>query len=129
MADPSWALQQAVYAAVTAAVAPIAVHDHPPQESAFPYFTIGEAAGYYDGTKTEDGQEVTVNVHAWSRYRGRKEVKELLGKVYDALHEKPLTVPGFNVSLVRFEFGDSALDEDGLTYHGVHRYRIFIQPA
>lgn len=128
-ADAGWPLQEALYAKLKTALAPDEVYDHVPEGTPYRYVTIGEATAIDGGSKTEVGQEHTVTVHAWSRGRGRKETKELLGKVYAALHQQPLTVNGHEVSLIRFEFADSFLDPDGLTYHGVHRYRIITTEA
>lgn len=122
--DASWPLQQAIYSALDAALS-VPVYDDVPQDATFPYVTIGEDTVADRGTKAEAGQEFTVTVHAWSRQRGRKEAKEILGQIYAALHEQALTVTGFGVSLVRFEFADSFLDQDGVTRHAVSRYRIF----
>lgn len=126
MPDASLPVQAAIFSALSAAVSPVKVYDAVPQNAAFPYLTIGDDTAADAGTKTNQGQEITLTIHAWSQYQGRKEVKELLGKVYDALHEKPLTVPGFSVSMVRFEYSDSFTDADGKTRHGVARYRVII---
>lgn len=126
MSDPSWAIQQAIYAAVSAAVS-VPVYDDPPADAALPYLTIGDDTVVPSRTKTEDGHEITVTVHAWSLGRGRKGVKELLSEVYDVLNDKDLSVPGFSVVDVSFEYADSFRDADGLTWHGVARYRVITE--
>ena len=126
MADASWEVQKAIYAALKAALNPVAVYDHVPRRASFPYVTIGEDTAVDAGDKTAEGQDITLTIHAWSRKRGRKEVKQLLGQVRGALHGQPLTVAGYTVRLVRFEFGTTFKDADGVTYHGVQRYRIVV---
>ena len=129
-ADSQWAVQQAVHTALTGDAALIAlvpaarITDHVPQDSAFPYISIGESsAGEWD-SKDSDGMEQTLTVHAWSQYRGLKEVKQIMGAIVDALDKAALTVTGHDLVLLRFEFSDTMLDPDGLTRHGVQIYRV-----
>lgn len=122
-----WALQQAIYARLSAVVS-VAVYDHTPQDVAFPYVVIGE-----DDTvipfDTDDsvGAESTINIHVWSRYRGWKEVKEIQREVYQALHRYELSVTGAHVVTVEFDDARTFLDQDGLTRHGVTRFRIITE--
>ena len=126
MADASWEAQKAIYAALKAALNPVTVYDHVPQRASFPYVTIGEDTTVDAGDKTAEGQDITLTIHAWSRKRGRKEVKQILGQVRGALLGQPLMVAGYTVRFVRFEFGTTFKDADGVTYHGVQRYRIVV---
>ena len=128
MSDGSWELQQAVYAALDAALS-VPVYDFAPSNAAFPYVTIGEATIVDVGTKSHTGTEHTITVHAWSRYRGRKETKQILGQIYDALHEQTLNVSGFGFVMCRLDFSESFMDEDGLTFHGVARYRVVLNES
>ena len=129
-ADSQWAVQQAVHTALTGDAALIAlvpaarITDHVPQDSAFPYISIGESsAGEWD-SKDSDGMEQTLTINAWSQYRGLKEVKQIMGAIVDALDKAALTVTGHDLVLLRFEFSDTMLDPDGLTRHGVQIYRV-----
>ena len=135
-ADSQWALQKAVYSAL-AADAPLQaligatprVYDHVPQESMFPYVVIGDATALENDTKTTDGMEQTLTLHTWSRYRGLKEAKQIMGAIVDALDQTSLSVTGHSLTLLRFEFSDTFLDADGLTRHGVQRFRALTQSA
>jgi Protein of unknown function (DUF3168) len=129
-ADSSWALQQAVYAALAAAPAvkaligdPARLFDHVPAEAAFPYLCFGSASAADWSTKSFAGCEAEITLHAWSRARGAKEAKLILAAVHAVLHDAALAVPGHNLALLRFRAGTVLLDEDGLTWHGVARYR------
>ncbi|MFQ6016774.1 MAG: DUF3168 domain-containing protein [Kiloniellaceae bacterium] len=135
-ADSQWPLQQAVYTALAGDAAllglignPARVFDHAPQDSAFPYVVIGEATSGAFDTKTEDGMEQALTIHTWSRYRGLKETKQIMAAVLDALDQQALTVPGHELILLRFTFGATFLDPDGLTRHGVQRFRAVTQAA
>ena len=133
-ADSQWELQKAVYTTLRADSAlqafignPARVYDHVPQDSLFPYVVIGEATGREFDGKSEDGMEQTLTLHSWSRDRGMQETKEIMAAVVDALDQVALTVTGHTLVLLRFEFSDTFLDPDGLTRHGVQRFRAVTQ--
>jgi len=133
-ADSQWPLQQAVYAALTGDAtlqgllgAPARVFDHVPADTAFPYLVLGEAASAPFDAKTEDGMAQTLTIHTWSRYRGLKETKEIMAAVAAALDDRSLSLAGHALVLLRFEFGATFLDADGLTRHGVQRFHALTQ--
>ena len=126
MSDASWEIQKAVFAALDTALS-VSVYDHVPQNTAPPYVTLGDDTVQDWSTKTTEGEESTLTIHAWSRHEGRKEVKQLLGTIKTALHEVTLSLTGFTNILTRFDFEDTFLDADGLTYHGVMRFKMLVQ--
>lgn len=129
MSDAGWPLQQAIYSVLSGALSQ-SVYDHVPHDSSFPYVVIGETTAVDDSNKTKDGQEHTVTIHVWSQYRGRKEVKEIMGLIYSALHKQDFAITGHHLVLSKFDFQSSIdIDADGKTYHGVVRYRIVTQPS
>ena len=132
--DSQWPLQQAVYAALTGDASvqallgnPARVFDHVPQDSVFPYVVVGEVTSGPFDTKTEDGLDQTLTIHSWSRYRGLKETKEIMAAVTGALDQQALAVSGHDLVLLRLTFGATVLDPDGLTRHGVQRFRAVTQ--
>lgn len=134
-----WPLQQAVYDRLTAdagltallAEGAAGVFDHVPQASAFPYVTIGEASAVPGelASKTEPALAQSLTLHVWSRDRGFGETKRILAALTAALDDAPLTVAGQTLVALRFEFAATFLDPDGLTRHGVQRFRAWTQPA
>ncbi len=127
-ADSQWPLQVAVRAALVAdatldGLIAGRVYDQVPQDSPFPYVVVGDATARDFDTKTEDGMELTFTVHTWSRYRGLSETKQVMAAVLDALDGQGLTVTGHRLTLLRFEFSATFMDPDGLTRHGVQRFR------
>ena len=129
-ADSSWELQKAVYTALTGDGALMAmitgVHDHVPQDTAFPYVTLGESTAVEIG---RGGVELTLVLHVWSRERGRRETKQILAEINRILNKADLTVPGFVLMWFFFEFSRTLLDSDGATYHGIARYSAKTYPA
>jgi len=134
MTDAFFELQKVLYetlaadAGVKAEVGdPARIYDDPPREAIFPYLTLGETrANAWAGV--EGGFEHDIRLHVFSRYAGRREVKRIIGAVYDALHDASLTLAGHALVNIRFVFGDAFRRSDGETYHGVARFRAVTQP-
>tara|TARA_R100001510_G_scaffold21831_1_gene19115 strand:+ start:469 stop:876 length:408 start_codon:yes stop_codon:yes gene_type:complete len=102
------------------------IYDEVPQNSAYPYVVIGEETTIDAGTKDKDAQEFTQTIHIWSRYRGSKQTKEIAQRIYTLLHNVAISVSGASFVNSRNEFFTILLDDDGLTRHGVMRFRVVI---
>ena len=131
------AVQAAIYWALTASAPLMAivtgVYDNVPHlddredaDADFPFVVIGEDDVDEDDTDTSRGFRIEVEIHAWSRYRGRREIKQIQGHVYDALHRQPLNVAGYHFVDCFFDESQTLLDPDGKTRHGVSIFRITI---
>lgn len=122
-------LQSAIYTRLNDQLS-VPVYDAVPQavdagdNSAFPYVTIGDDSSSEFDTDTSVGFDTDCTIHVWSRYRGRREVKEIQKAIYDALHLYDLPVSGYHTVMVLFETADSFMDADGITRHGVMVFRI-----
>ena len=134
MSDAVWALQRALYQTLSADAgiqallgAPARIYDDPPPDAAFPYLVIG-ATQASDWKGVDGGLQHDFRLHAFSRYAGRREVKEISGAVYDALHEAAFPVDGHRLVNIRFVFADAFRRQDGEAYHGVIRFRAATQP-
>lgn len=102
------------------------VYDDVPQDAAYPYIVVGEETTLNAGTKTLDGLEYTLTIHVWSRYRGLKETKQIMERIYALLHTYDLAVTGASLVNLRQEFSSTFVDADGLTRHGVIRFRAMV---
>lgn len=126
----SFELQKTIYAALDGNNALSAVvsgvYDDVPEGANYPYVIVGEHTSNNFGSKTLDGLEYTLTIHIWSQYRGRKEVKEIAEIIYDALHDSSLSVSGASLVNLRQEFETTLLDSDGITRHGVMRFRAVV---
>tara|TARA_E500000331_G_C17063039_1_gene629094 strand:+ start:295 stop:696 length:402 start_codon:yes stop_codon:yes gene_type:complete len=130
MSDYASALQQTVFNALdqssTLQNLVTDVYDFVPEGTAFPYVKIGEQTMVDNGTKNKQGTDFTIEVHTFSRYRGSVEIKNIMSVVYDILHESSLSVSGADLINMRFEFSDIIKENDGLTTHGLQRFRVFV---
>ena len=79
-----------------------------------------------NGTKSEKGNDYTLVIDTFSRYRGSKETKEIMSLIYDVLHESDLSVSGASFLNLRFEFSDIIKENDGLTTHGFQRFSAIV---
>lgn len=92
-----------------------------------PYIVVGDETSVEWDTKTEVGEELTVTIHIWSTRPGRKETKIIQGHLKRLLHDQLIAVQGHTTVLARREYTDTSQDPDGLTMHGVARYRYILQ--
>jgi hypothetical protein len=142
MPSPDNALQAAVYARLTnyaplrQALGGQKVYDFVQPKLEAPYVVIGDDTLGDFSTKTENGWDCTLTIHAWDFEKaGRKSVKALLGHIYDALHrqEASVSVAGFSLIELRFDGFQTTFQETAIEgandhyYHGVARYRALLE--
>ena len=131
MSINQFALQTAVFSKLSTdsnltSVLKAKVFDDIPENTDYPYVQLGEDAAIDYSTKDQTGSEVSVNVDVWSRYRGSLEAKNIMDRVHTLLHDSSLSVTGSNFINMRFEFSDIIRDPDGITRHGVMRFRAIM---
>jgi Protein of unknown function (DUF3168) len=128
-------VQQAIYARLVSQITTINIYDDPPNQpdgmpaANFPYIVIGEDTSAPFDTDDSLGSSMTITLHVWSRYHGKKEAKTILGLIYTALNRKAayLLSPGFRFIDCLSEFSEVIEEVDGVTRHGVCRYRVLIE--
>lgn len=124
MADPSVALQEAMFARLEAEVS-CPVFDGAPMDTDMPYVSFDrEISANISPIAGRKRQQRLIYLSVWSDAHGQAEVKRILGEVVAALDERrmPLTV-GRAVS-VRVEQADAQRDTDGVTYQGSVTVRV-----
>lgn len=104
-----------------------AVYDHVPQNATFPYLVVGNPDGVGHDTDDTLGWDADLTIHAWSRFRGQEEVERIQRETDNAINRaEPTIVDARIVTLHRIEARE-LLDDDGLTRHGIHRFRAIIE--
>ena len=122
-----WEIQKAIFSRLSSELS-YSVFDHVPQdEQDFPYVVIGDDTGLQWDTGDSRGSESTLTIHVWSRQLGRRECKEIMDEIYQALHEYELDIDDMHTVICHWEFSESFLDPDGITRHGVTRFRIIAE--
>lgn len=128
-------IQQAIYTRLTNAINSANIYDDVPdlpegQPTAnFPYITIGEDDILPWDTDDTLGGSALVVLHIWSRTQGKKETKEIMAEIYDALNRQAgnLSATGFRFVDCLHEFSTVVDQSDGVTRHGICRYRLTVE--
>ena len=129
MPDNTLEIQNAIVAALVAdagfgAICEDRIYDRPPQDVDFPYAEFGPFNGEpYDG-QAFDGWESFIEIHSWSRKWGRVECQQIMAAIEAVLHEEQLTLDSASFSLGRLVDQRTLEDPDGITTHGVQRFRF-----
>lgn len=125
-------LQVALYAKLSTAL-PGKVFDHVPQDKAGLYVTIGDDTFTDWDTDDATGFECTATINTYNTNKagavtdeGYKNLKAMQQTVYETLHLQPLVVTGYNTVGVVQEYAESRRDNDGISRHGVQRFRILL---
>ena len=134
MTDPGWALQKAVYGAVTTNAAVLAqlggphIYDHVPRGTPRPYVTFAQSAVRDWSTGTDTGHEHTMTLHIWANARGSKKAAAIATALQSALHDRPLTLDGHHLVNLRHAFTEIRRIDDGETLNGLVRFRATTEP-
>jgi len=131
MSIGQFALQTAIYSTLSndnnlTSTLGTGVFDEVTEGATYPFVALGEETAIDYGTKDLVGGETTINIHIWSQYKGSKETKNIMDRIHDLLHDSDISVSGFNLINLRFEYSDIMRDPDGVTRHGVMRFRAII---
>jgi hypothetical protein len=121
------ALQTGVYSILsTKQTTP--VYDDVPSDAALPYITFGAFTDKQDGNKTADVHDISLQVHIWSEYEGKKEVNEIANDITAVLTSWPidLSADNFNVMSQDVDMFE-AFPEETAGYHGVITFVAKIQ--
>jgi hypothetical protein len=129
--SPQWALQQAIYSRLSGDTALVttlgaSVYDDPPDSGAFPYVVIGDVTEAPRDTMGTTGRDATVTVHIWSQQESSKQVKLIQNRVDELLDRWAPTVASWTTHEMQQDFFESFRDPDGITRHGVSRYRVHL---
>jgi hypothetical protein len=135
MSSASWALQQAIFAALSNDAAlktlvgdPPRVFDAVPRGSAFPYLVLAEDGVTRWGDSGGGGFEHALVVRIWSRGGGRGECKRIADALCDCLDEAELTLSGHQLVDLRFQTAVFGRESDGKTFSGRLEFRAVTEP-
>ncbi len=112
---------------MTLALANGGVYDYVDETKSMPWVMLGDDTLRDWNTMDFYGKNASLNIHSWSRQQGRAECKTVMGHVQRILNGAALEVIGAVVVLFQLEFENTMVDPDGVTTHGVQRFRALIQ--
>lgn len=127
MTDGPTALQAAIYAALIAAP-PIGanVYDVVPPNAVFPHIEMAGGTLLSANAIVLSADTHTVEIHVWSRYSGFAEARTLMQAVRDRLDLAGLALTGAALTFIKFAGSDLVMDADGLTVHGIVRFKAMV---
>ena len=102
------------------------IFDNVPQDTSYPYVVIGNESAINRGTKTLDGNEYTIDIEVWSQYRGKKEIKEAMERVYNLFHDATYSVSGADMVVSQVSNVITLTENDGITRHGVITLSVIV---
>lgn len=117
-------IQASVYQLLTSVAGMPPVYDDVPQGAQFPYIVIGDDISTPFDDDCGVGAETLVTIHVWSTYSGRREVKDILALIYSAMNRAKLPLNNAYTVDCNFDYQDTFLDPDGVTRHGIIRFRL-----
>ena len=126
MKSPLGPLQTALYQRLNGVAR---LYDSVPSNPIYPYVSIGEDTDVDWSSRpgAMDGHEVTHTLHVWSQYNGFSEAKTIGDQVIRSVTGSPLALNGFRTVTSTLDLVQYLRDTDGLTRHGIIRFRFKIQ--
>ena len=135
MIGAPWSLQLGLYARLQQSTDlqamlgdPARLYDAVPPDAIFPFATIGEAQ-VKDYPGVSGAFEHEIRIHIYSRWGGRKEVKEITDIVQGLLHDASFSLTDHRVAHSRLMFADIFRQADAETFQAVTRFRIITEPT
>jgi hypothetical protein len=95
------------------------IFDNIPQDTSYPYVQIGLETTRDVGLKTLDGVVYNVDIEVWSQYRGQKEIKEIMERLYNLFNNSTISVSGASSIMSYVINTTTLLEADGITRHGI----------
>lgn len=111
-------------------LAPVKVFDNVPQDKyKFPYVRIDPLTSNEADTDNETGFNSTVQIIAFSQYKGSNEIADLSTQIYNSLHRFAMPdTASFGITTIHQEFSAIALESDGITRESIQRFNIIFEP-
>ena len=136
MSSASWALQSAIFAALSADETvqsllgiPPRIFDAVPRGAAFPYAVLGDGTETNWDTATDAGSEHQAVVTVWSRNGGHKEAKSIAEAIRFLLNGATLSLSGHALVDLRHLATQFARSTDGETYSATLHFRAVTEPV
>lgn len=125
-----WELQTAIFQRLTSNPSLTAkvtgVFDAVDKDQAHPYVTISEPSMLPFTTKQKFGEELSIVIHAWSTYNGKKEAIDILNLCLASLSVR-MDLDGFIIRKVDIESMRVFDDANPRIRHGVLHLKYTIQ--
>jgi hypothetical protein len=119
-----WPLQQAIFAALSAAPATYPVYDAVPEGAAAPYIAIGAFDAMQDDEIAVESTDATVTIHGWSRQPGKAQAHALLQFIRGRMHGTAIGGAWAITEDLAEVLEDRSSTAASRLYHAAARYRV-----
>ena len=92
----------------------------------FPKIWIEDGGADDWSNKDDNGLEAFVNLHVGSQKGRKKKFRGLMDKCHGALHNVDLVLANGQSVLCQFLRHDVVIDSDGITRHGIMRFKLLV---
>lgn len=115
-------------ATLTALLGASKIFDHVPDNTPFPFVTIGDMVWEDRGNHTWDGLTGRLQINVWYRApgRGRKNVQEIQKRIDELLHSQDVCIDGWDIISLRRSTLEILIEPDNVTLHGVQIFNLLI---
>jgi hypothetical protein len=126
-------IYEAIFARLSAQVTGYPIYNYVPQDEAYPFIMVSSLDADNDDTQDNVGFNSTIVIIAFSNYKGSKEINDMSGQIFDALHRYAMPdTATYGISTIHREFYTTAVGSNGSgntanIRQGISRYRIIFE--
>lgn len=124
--DYAFALQKAIYSTLDGALTD-PVYDSVPSTASPPYVVIESQIATSADFLARKKDRIFVYLSVWSTYRGQKEVLGVMAEIYEALHQKSLTMDAGRMVRAYVTRRRTQRDVDERTFQGMVTVECLIE--
>lgn len=100
-----------------------------PEGVTYPYITLGDNQSLFWGAFAQDGEDIEMTLHIWTRERGFKDAGEILSRLNELLGDATLTVSGYQLARSNFERYSRVNDPEEGVQHVAVAYQVLMQES
>lgn len=118
-----------LFARLNTIITDVPIFDHVLQDTeGYPYIQVVPQKVSTNDTDTELEFEVMIRVMVFSRYRGMKEVNDIIDRIYNALHQWSMPdTSNYSVGKLIEETRQTNVSPDGLTRYSVQDFKMWVE--
>lgn len=102
------------------------IYDFVPEDSLLPYVTIGDINLAHEAKQQGSVYELQVDLHAYDKYTGRKNLLTLGNEIFELLNAKELEIEDFTHHETRLISQSVELMNDAERYELTASYRVVV---
>lgn len=99
-----------------------------PQDIEYPYVTINLNPMNDRGNHTDEGVAFEPQINVWHRSpeRGALKVQQIQKRIDELVHNQDICIEGWNIIVCRRTLVNILPEPDGVTLHGIQRFKLWL---